>query len=217
MSALLSRMPELHFLRPLPCFQASRRSCRRFLNSLTLNIPGLQCAPLDVFRSVMRCFDFIAVVRGRLLIYSRIASLTAAPGNLLWQVIPDKRLLHFLALAALPLAVYVPVIYARSLSLAMLPETCEQIRTDIQAAFSVFIVACAMIREMRFLKSGKRDTAFTTPESVPIVNQRTRQRLFFSSTLPVWCCCLYLLFKVQAVRQVRPRPVGLALSLWTIV
>lgn len=85
----------------MPCFQASRQSCRRFFNSLALSIPGLQYAPLDVFRSFMRCFNFIAVVRGHLFIYSRIASSTAASGNLLWQVIPDKRLLDFLALPAL--------------------------------------------------------------------------------------------------------------------
>ena len=49
----------------------------------------------------------------------------------------------------------------------------------------------------------KRDTAFTTLESVPIVNQRTSQRLFFSSTLSIWCYCLCSVFKVPLFRFYR--------------
>ena len=54
----------------------------------------------------------------------------------------------------------------------MLPETCEQIRTDIQAAFSVFIVACAMTIGIAILKSGKRDflNGFCFPGRFAILN-----------------------------------------------
>lgn len=71
-------------------------------------------------------------------------------------MIPDKRLLDFLAFPACSCPLYVPIYNALSLSLAMLPETCEQIMTDMQAAFSVFIVDCAMTIGIAIFEKWKK-------------------------------------------------------------